>query len=293
MNASLKGTAGPIVWGLAALAILIIVAVVIIGREAGPQHDREEVTLFCDASMNTVMNEIVDVFHRRSNTQINTHFAHSQELVEAFNDDPEAVDLFLPGSEAYLDRAGDWIEETHSLAWTIPVILVQVGNPEGIETVEDLARPGLELALPDGDVTTMGRIMPSILGHHGLTMDDIQPNIALTTTAEAELTNAVRLGRVDAALTWEPVARQVARCDVVYIPPDEGIVTELLIGLSSESPNSDSAREFLSFLQGSAAQTLLEQHDYALSLPEPSDEPGPDEPGDEEIIEEVFGAAAP
>jgi len=293
VNASLKGTVGPIVWGLAALAILIIVAVVIIGREAEPEREREVVTFFCDASMSTVMNEITDVFHRRSSVRLDAHFGPSEELLEAFNDNPEAVDLFLPGSEAYLDRAGDWLEETHSLAWTVPVILVQLDNPEGIETVEDLAKPGVELALPDGDVTAMGRIVPSILEHHGLTMEDIQPNIALTTTGEAELTNAVRLGRVDAAITWEPVARQAARCDVVSIPPDEDIVTELLIGLSSESPNSGAAREFLSFLQGSAAQRLLEQHDYALSRPEPADEPGPGEPGDEEITEEVFGVAAP
>lgn len=293
MNASLKGAAGPVVWGVAAIAILVIVAAIIIGREGGPRRDREEVTVFCDSSMSGVMNEIIEVFHRRSSIQINTHFGPSGELLEAFNSEPAAADLFLPGGLVYLERAGEHIEETNPLAWAVPVILVQFGNPEGIETVEDLARPGLELALPDGDVTVMGRIIPRILEHHGLTMEDIQPNLALTPTAEAELTTAVRLGRVDAAITWEPVARQAARCDVVPIPLEEDIVTELAIGLSSESLNPDSAREFVSFLQGSAARASFERYDYALTRPEPAEKPPPGEPDEEEIIEEVFGLAAP
>ena len=293
MNASLKGAAGPVVWGVAAIAILIIVAAIIIGREGGARRDREEVTIFCDSSMSAVMNEIIDVFHRRSSIQINAHFGPSEELLEAFNEDPAAADLFLPGGVAYLDRAGEGIEETNPLAWAVPVILVQFGNPEEIETVEDLARPGLELALPDGDVTAMGRIIPRILEHHGLTMEDIQPNLAFTPTAEAELTTAVRLGRVDAAITWEPVARQAARCDVMPIPLEEDIVTELAIGLSSESLNPNSAREFVSFLQGSAARASFERYDYALTRPEPAEKPPPGEPDEEEIIEEVFGLAAP
>ena len=293
VNANLKGAAGPIVWGLAALVIFVIVAALIIARDTGPRRDREELMLFCDSSVSAVMNEILDVFHRRSSIHINTHFAPSEQLLEEFTNDPTAADLFLPGGAIYLERAEEHIEESGSLAWAVPVILVGLGNPEGIETVADLARSDVELALPDGDATAMGRIIPKILEHHGLTMDDIQPNLALTPATEAELTNAVRLGRVDAAITWEPVARRAARCDVVPIPIEEDIVTELAIGLSTESLNPDSAREFVSFLRGSAAEALLEQHGYALTQPEPEEETPPAEPGDEEIIEEVFGLAAP
>lgn len=293
MNADLKGAGRSVVWGLAAIAILVIVAVIIIGRETGPRQDREEVTVFCASSMSAVMNEIIDVFHRRSNTQINTRFGASEHLLKEFTNDPAAVDLFFPGEAVYLERAGEHILEATPLAWAVPVILVQLDNPEGIQTVEDLARPGLKLALPDREVTAIGPIIPRILEYHGLTMEDIQPNIALSPTTEAELTNAVRLGRVDAAITWEPVARQVARSDVVSIPPEEDIVAELAIGLSSESLNFDSAREFMSFLQGSAARALFERYDYALTRPEPGEDPSPDESGDDEIIEEVFGSATP
>ncbi|MFP4192312.1 MAG: substrate-binding domain-containing protein [Candidatus Hydrogenedentota bacterium] len=294
MNASLKGVARPAVVGVAAIAVLVIVAALIIRQEAGPQRrDREEVTVFCDSAMSAVMNGIIDVFHRRSSIQINTRFGPSEDLLEEFTNDPAAVDLFLPGGAVYLERAGEHIVEATPLAWAVPVMLVQLDNPEGIESVEDLGRPGLELALPDGDVTAMGGIIPRILEHHGLTMEDIQPNIALSPTTEAELTNAVRLGRVDAAITWEPVARRAARCEVVSIPLEEDIVTELAIGLSAESLNPDSAREFASFLQGSAARALFERYAYALTRPEPGEDPSPDESGDDEIMEEVFGLAAP
>ncbi|MFO7866899.1 MAG: substrate-binding domain-containing protein, partial [Candidatus Aminicenantes bacterium] len=118
VNADLKGAGRSVVWGLAAIAILVIVAVIIIGRETGPRQDREEVTVFCASSMSAVMNEIIDVFHRRSNTQINTRFGASEELLKEFTNDPGAVDLFFPGEAVYLERAGAGLRMTVELSFS-------------------------------------------------------------------------------------------------------------------------------------------------------------------------------
>ena len=227
------------------------------------------VTVFCDTALRAVVSEIVDVFQRRHDLDIEVQFDSLPHLFEAFSANPEAVDLFVAGGMDYMEQAESMglIETGLPLARAAPVLLVQARNPKEIETLEDLAQPGIELGIIDADRTEMGRTIPLLAQHHGLDMEALESNIAFVADSEPELGNAVRLRRIDAAIMWEPAARLFAPSEIVPIAYDDDMALDVAVGLSTRAGAAEPAREFMNFMRGRAARALFEQHYYVLARP--------------------------
>ena len=277
--------------GLIAVAVIAIAvlagAAASLFRAASPPPPPGGITLLADNSFQSVLEDIVDAFQRRSNVRIDARFGSSPELLQELEESPGAADLFLPGGAYFVEQAGNLIEDSVQFAWAVPVLLVQGGNPEDIESVADLARPGLEVGVADPNGSLLGRMTPAILEHHGVDREAFEANVVFTSGTDPELGNAIRLGRVDAAIVWESMAHHVLRGDIVPIPPDEEVLAAIAIGLSAGTLHADAAREFMTFLQGRAAQSLFEQYHYATTPP-PLGGPEPED-NDDELIETVFG----
>jgi len=273
----------------AAIAVVAVVIAVVIMQMAAPAARPGEITVYCDHSLRPVVDDIVEAFQRRSDVRVTVYSGTNEEILREFENDPQGADIFMPSDDYYLEQAGELIAESTPLAWTAPVILVEGGNPHGIETVADLAKPGLSLGFAEPDGTSLGRATATILARHGLSMDDIAPNIAFTSGMDAQLGNAVRLGQVDAAIVWEPTAHHVIRCDIVPIPLDEDVMATVAAAISTHSTVAESARTFLDFLSGRAATAVFERYHHATAPPGPGAESPTDDNEDGELTEVVFG----
>jgi len=270
----------------AVFAVLVILAVVIVLRITAPGARPGAITIYADDSLRPVVEDIIGAFQRRSDVTVTAYFGSNAEILEVFQDDAAGADLLLTSDAHYIELAADDIVESAALAWTPPVILVRSGNPEGIETLSDLTRTGITVGIADADASTLGRMTPAILAHHGVTMEALGPNVALTSRMDAELGNAVRLGRIDAAIVWEPMAHFAGRSDFIPIPPDDAIVSTVTVGLSAHAASPDSAREFMAFLGGRGAIAFFEHYHYAGGDRELALEPPVE---DDELTEVVFG----
>ena len=249
-------------------AILLIVG--LCGcRGASPGEDERQVTLFCGAGIRPAMEEIIEVFHRRTDVRVRTHYGASNLLLGQLKIAPDTADLFLPGDVFYVEeaQAEGLVTRTVPVAWFVPVILVRQGNPQDIRAVQDLAKPGLRLAVGDDRSAAIGRIMPMILEKHGLSPDALAQNAVFTAATAHELGNAVSMGHVDATIVWEAVARLFDWSEVVEIPPARNVAPPLAVGLLAHSSARAAAEEFMDFLSSPAAQTIFEDHHYALAPP--------------------------
>ncbi len=255
---------------LGAAVLVAVVSAPFMACAPAPDQPPGVVTVFCDTLMRPVMSEIMETFHRRHDAHVDVRYGSSLELLGEFSVNPEAVDLFLAGGSDYMDQAQSLglVEDFVPLARAAPVLLVQGGNPAEIESLEDLTRAELRLGLADANATVMGRTLPRLFQTHGLNMDELAATIALWADTDLELGNAVRMRRIDAAIVWEPSARQFPQCEIVPIPFEDDMALDIAIGLSTQAGEVKAAREFISFLRGRAARTRFEQYYYNLAEPD-------------------------
>ena len=65
----------------------------------------------------------------------------------------------MPGSTVEFKTAKDQglVNASQMVAYHVPVIVVQKGNPKNITSLKDFARPGLKIALGDVNATAIGK----------------------------------------------------------------------------------------------------------------------------------------
>lgn len=248
----------------AVLVALLIVGVTIALRATAPAPAPSTLVLYCDEALAAVMDDIVNAFQRRSDVRVEVRYAPASDLYS--RDEGNASVLVVKGDE-FLPDGVMAIAETRTVAWALPVILVRDGNPHGIQSVYDLVRPEIAVGVAARDQTALGNMTPTIFAHFELDEEALMASVVFTSTTGADLGNAVRMGRIDAALVWEPMAHGALRTDFVRIPLSENLAAPVTVGLLAGASPVASALEFLDFLQGRAAQSLFDRYHYTVSTP--------------------------
>ncbi|TVS08800.1 MAG: hypothetical protein EA424_28150 [Planctomycetaceae bacterium] len=258
---------------LGAACALAVVAVAgwLVWQETVESAEDEPVRLVCGTSMAAPMEELIAVFQRQENINVEAIYGASDRMMEQLAAAPDAADLFLPGEPSYVERAkaAGLVDRVEVVAWLVPAILVRAGNPREIGSLADLARPGLRVAMPAPAsrargcrLRALGRVMAPLLENHGLTPDDIEPNVVFRGTTGHELGSAVELGRADAAMLWDVVARRYASTEVVSIPEDRNLPVPVKLGVLAHARRNTAARAFLEFLHTQTAREILHRHHY-------------------------------
>lgn len=81
------------------------------------------------------------------------------------------------------------------------VILVQPGNPHGIATLRDLARPGLRVGIGHEKQCAMGWLTQRTFAEDGVT-GQVMPNVVVQAPTGDMLVNQMRSGALDAAVVY-------------------------------------------------------------------------------------------
>ncbi len=235
--------------------------------EGGP------VRLVGGKSMATPMEELIGEFQRQSTIQVEAMSGASGRMMEQWAATPDAADWFLPGEPSYVEqaKAAGLVDRAEVVAWLVPAIVVRAGNPREIESLGDLARPGLRVAIAAPPsrawgcrLRALGQVMAPLLENHGLTADDLEPNAAIKGTPGHELGSAVEFGHVDAAVLWDIVARRYPSTEVVSIPEDRNLPVPVKVGVRGHARENPAARAFLEFLHTATARDILHAHHYVF-----------------------------
>lgn len=252
----------------AVIGVLAVAGGRIALRETAPEPGPRTVAVFADRALQTVLDDIVQAFQRRSDVRVEVRYGVPGDLFAGTGDGVGGPDLYIAQGAGDLESLGGTAGEKDTIAWVLPVILVRDGNPEGIESAADLARPGLAVGVADPEGSELGRMTPGILAHLGVDRDAVAANTVFTSTQDPELGNAVRMGRVDAALVWEPMAQGTLRTGIVQLVPDEAIAAAIMVARAASTRDTAAADEFVAFLRGRAAQNLFEQYAFTILPPQ-------------------------
>jgi molybdate transport system substrate-binding protein len=183
----------------------------------------------------------------------------------------EMGDIYVPGSDDYMDKAEQQkatLPATRKIvAYLVPMICVQHGNPKRIGCLNDLARPGVTVGLAKAGAVCLGDVAEQILASAGL-LDAVRKNV-LTYAGSCEQTQQLaQLGEVDAIIGWDSFkAWAPDKIDLVPIPAKYVRVRNIPAAVSAFSKQQKDAVEFIKFLTSKQGQAIFAKHGYAVKPP--------------------------
>lgn len=177
-------------------------------------------------------------------------------------------DIYIPGEDYYLKQAMQrkLIQPgAKVVASMTTVIITGAGNPKGIRTLTDLAKPGVRFGLGDPKVVACGRA-----GQEALTKAKVwagaQKNLVMSAQNVSELSNAVRLGNLDAAIVWNATAAMYSPRDLttIRLPAKVAVTSKVPVGVVTNSAHRGEAQRFADFLAGPEGRQIFLQHGFGV-----------------------------
>lgn len=245
-------------------------------RPASNQPPREfegrKLVLFVGSASQPPTELAAQRFEEKTGAKLEVHFGGSGTMLAQMRL-AEQGDIYFPGSSDYMElakREGDVNPDSEVIvSYLIPAINVPKGNPNNVRSIEDLAKPGIRVAIARPDTVCVGLYAVELLETSGLA-SQVRPNIVTHTESCAKTAQIVALAQVDAVLGWRVFEYwEPDKIQTVLLPKDR--VTRVgyipaAIGANSREPQL--ARAFLEFLTSEQGQVIYRQWHYLTSVEE-------------------------
>jgi len=221
---------------------------------AGPSSPAGTVIVFAAASLQEVFTKLGRQFEQENaGTTVTFSFAGSSELAAQINQGAPA-DVFAAASEADMLQVGAAAGPNPVLfARNSMVIAVPPGNPAGITGVNDLANPGVKVALCAPQVPC-GAAAQQVFTNAGITVTPVtlEPDVKATLSK-------VELGEVDAGVVYiTDLVAAGGKVRDVWIDPGLNVSTAYPIVALTKAPNPVTAQAFIDFVLSQPGQLSLQ-----------------------------------
>ena len=140
----------------------------------------------------------------------------------------------------------------------IPVIGVKKGNPQNIQSLADLAKPGIKVVMGNPETTALGEIVPQMLQKAGL-YDAVKPNIVTNAPQVTAIITMLKMNQVDAGFIWHYFGTTSANdVDIIWIPKEYVTgIGEIQAAVSTYSQETKTAQKFIELLASSEGKRSL------------------------------------
>jgi molybdate transport system substrate-binding protein len=223
--------------------------------------------VYCGAGMREPMEEIAAIFEEREGIKIDYTYGGSAQLlsqIELY----QTGDLYMPGATSYIDSAiaKGYVDKTEKVVYHILGIAVPTGNPAGIETLEDLAKPGVRVAIGEPSGPAVGEAAKKMLEKDGL-WDEVDANCVVKSGTVNELLVYISMNQADAAIIWEDLLNPETM-EKVDIPIEQGWIKIVPIGTLTFSENKEAAEKFMNFVASDEGKAIYKEHGFT-TYPDP------------------------
>ena len=246
---------------LAGLLILIPIS----GCSGG---ENKNITAFCGSASKPAMEEAAQAFEEETGIKVYLNFSGSGNMLSQLKIAREG-DLYIPGSPDYMlmaERDGVvYADSVTIIAYLVPAILVQEGNPKNIQSLSDLAQSGIEVCIGDPKTVCVGLYAIEILESNGLIDDVREARTIVTHAVSCSMTaSLITLKSVDAILGWRVFSYwNPDTIDVVFLEPDQIPRLAYVPGaISTFTKDRESAQKFLDFLTSPEGQEIFSKWGY-------------------------------
>lgn len=224
----------------------------------GTQND-ETVTVFAAASLVDAFTEIGAAFETANpGSTVEFNFASSSDLATQIVEGAPA-DIFASADSKNVDtlrRSSVSISTPQVFATNTLEIIVENGNPFGIESLADLSETSLTYVTCDASVP-IGRYSAEILAAAGVEVSpaSFEENVK-------GIVNKIALGEADAGIVYRTdVIAAGSAVEGVPIPDEFNVTAEYPVVTIGQTP-SELAQEFIAFITSPAGRTILTKYGF-------------------------------
>jgi len=250
---------------------LLLTALVGCGGEGEAAAGGEQggtLTVFAASSLTDAFGELAGILEERTpGVEVRQSFESSSTRLTQIRQGAPA-DCFAAAAEEERDAAvrEDLVAgEREIFVQNREVIMGPVENPAGIESMRDLASPGIRLVLAEDGVPVADYAMEILdkadAEYGGNFKGDVLSNVVSREADVRASVNRVTLGDADAtfgyASDYTPDIRERVR--VVEIPESLNIVATYPIAALRDAKNPDLAREWVDLVVSEEGQRVLEK----------------------------------
>ena len=240
---------------------LALVAMLRVGT-APESNDVEVIQVLCAAGLRPAMEEVGRRYEEEYGVEVRFNSGGSNTLLSQIKINKfDESDLYLAADDFFTDQAvGEGLAaEVLPIAYMRPVIAVPKGNPQGIETIEDLLAEHIRISMGDPEQTAIGkavkkRLSPAGDGEENL-WQKLEAHIRSTGVFKPTVNDSaldVKANQAaDAAIVWDStVAMPQYRDHLTAIPVPEldGDPNLVSICVLNSSRNPTAALKFARYV---------------------------------------------
>ncbi|WP_304084698.1 molybdate ABC transporter substrate-binding protein [Maridesulfovibrio ferrireducens] len=224
----------------------------------------EELRIFSGAGLMKPMEELRQNFEKKNNVTISVHYGSSGEIFGMMSMG-QTCDVFIPGAEKYTNDAvkNGWLYKPSiiKIVKHIPVIVVPAGNPLNIKSLDDLARPGLKVALCDPKSAAIGKVSKKLLGKCKL-WKKVEPNVVVFAPTCNQLLIYTALDQADATINWLDVttwAEGRGKVQTIKIDPARNMIKTIPTALHISAKDNPLAVKLNDYIASSEGMAVWEK----------------------------------
>jgi molybdate transport system substrate-binding protein len=234
-------------------------------------------TVFAASSLTDAFTEIGRDFESaHSNVTITFNFAGSGTLRTQLEQGAVA-DVFASANQAEMDNlvTSSLVAADSSRVFLNNSLLVilPAANPANIQTLQDLATPGIKLVLADTTVPA-GKYARQILAN----MDAdpafsptfsarVLANLVSNETNVKQVLAKVQLGEADAGIVYVSDAVAAPELKTIEIPAALNVIAKYPLAVLSNAPQPDLAAKFIDYVLSSDGQAILQKWGFVPVTP--------------------------
>lgn len=211
------------------------------------------VTVFADSSLKPAFDKIAARLLADDAIVAMFAYADTPTLVSQLNQGAPA-DVIASADVAHmttLQRANLISGQSKIFAHDKLEIAVAKGNPKGIHSLADLARPGLVVVLADPSVPA-GKYAAQALNNAGVTVHPASLEQQVT-----DVLSKVALGEADAGIVYVSDIVPGGAVDGVAIPDAQNVIADYPIAIMSSTQNRGEAETFINLVLSAEGQAIL------------------------------------
>jgi molybdate transport system substrate-binding protein len=143
------------------------------------------------------------------------------------------------------------------------VVILPANNSANLQTLEDLAKPGVRLLVAVVD-TPIGSVTLTMLGKMDKQFgagykDKVLANVVSNESGVKPIVSKIKLGEADAGIVYVTDAVSAPDLKTITIPPELNMVMQLNVAPIAKAANPDQAASFTAFLMSSEGQAILKK----------------------------------
>ena len=274
------------VLALAALVAMVVVSACGGSSTASGDGGGGSLTLVAYSTPEEAFRELIPAFNKTPEGEgvgFDQSYASSGEQSRAVEGGlpADVVDFSLEPDMTRLVEAGlvdeDWNQNEHKgmVTESVVVFMVRKGNPENIQTWDDLIQDGIEVIEPNP--FTSGGAKWNIMAAYGAQLEngkspeearayleELFEHVPVLDKSARESLQTFSSGKGDVLLGYEneAILAQQGGEEIDYIVPEETLLIENPLAVVNESQNLETAAAFVDFLYTEEAQQIFADTGY-------------------------------